>query len=60
MHDALVLHFDSGGTLLTVDGDYLDSVAEPQLTITGVVYTSAGSRLNSSVQFESSVNKILE
>ena len=47
---------DSGGTLLTVNGDYLDSVAEPKLTITGVIYTG-GSRLNNSVEFESSVNK---
>ena len=48
-------HDFSGGTLLTVDGDNLDSVAEPRLTITGVVYTGSSRSLSSSVEFESSV-----
>ena len=43
--------------MLTVDGNYLDSVAEPKLTITGVVYTG-DSRLNDRVEFEISVKTV--
>ena len=57
MYKAPFSHDDSGGTLLTVDGDYLDSVAEPKLTITGVVYTG-DSRLNDRVEFEISVKTV--
>ena len=55
VYDTAFSHIFSGGTMLTVDGDYLDSVAEPRLTITQVVYTG-DSRLSSSAEFLSSVN----
>ena len=51
---------DSGGTILTVTGEFLDSVAEPKLTVTGVVTSGSDSRFNvgaSGVEFESSVSK---
>ena len=56
----IVFACSRGGTLLTVTGRYLDSVAEPKLTITGVARSRINEAAPNTVEFETSVRIIAD